>query len=137
MLNDLLICSVDMRTNVPWTPARSAVYHELAGRRGRREAISIAAIIERVRLIDRLVLRERDVKAAVSELRLCHGLQIGSSRRPPAGYYLIADAADLDETCRPYERQAVQMWRTLRALRGPGNARLLELAGQLTLEARE
>lgn len=144
MPDDLLDCSVDRSgdgatrlANVPWTADERSVWDELQCRRGLKRAISIAELQHFISIIDGQRISAREVKAAVQGLILAHRLRIGSSRQRPAGYYLIDSAEEMESTCRPLERQAVQMFRRVRALRGAGDHRLLELAGQMTMEARE
>jgi len=119
------------------TANEQAIWDELMWRRGLRHAVEIAVLQGIIYIVHGRHLSEREVKAAVSGLIMRHGLRIGSSRQRPSGYYLIDSADELEATCRSLERQAVQMFRRVRALRGAGNARLLELAGQMIMEAGE
>ena len=144
MPDDVLACSADRSgavttrlANVPWTPDERSVWDEIQCRRGLKRAASIRELRVLIHMIDGREISEREVKAAVSGLIVRHRLRIGSSRQKPSGYYLIDSADEMEATCRPLERQAVQMFRRVRALRGAGDCRLLELAGQMTMEAGE
>jgi hypothetical protein len=144
MPDAILACSADRSgavttcsANVPWTPDERSVWDEIQCRRGRKRAASIRELRVLIHMIDGREISEREVKAAVNGLIVRHRLRIGSSRQKPPGYYLIDSADEMEATCRPLERQAVQMFRRVRALRGAGDCRLLELAGQITMEAGE
>lgn len=117
-------------SNVPITDDERSVWRVLYCRRGLRQALSIREIGASTALSDRAV------KGAVAGLITRHNVAVGSSRRTPCGYYLLDTAEELEATCRPLERQAIAMFRRIRALRGPRDARLRELLGQMELEAR-
>jgi len=99
------------------------------GHAGRAHPISIAEII---REVPQPKLSVRTVKNVVEQLRVMHRVPIGASREEPFGYFRIVDAEDRAVAVRPYRRQILTMWRTLRTLDSP--ERCQELLGQLTLE---
>jgi hypothetical protein len=99
------------------------------GHAGRVNPISIAEI---KRQISDPKLSVRTVKNVVEQLRVMHRLPIGASREEPFGYFRIVDAEDRAVAVRPYRKQILTMWRTLRTLDSAERCR--ELLGQLTLE---
>jgi hypothetical protein len=70
---------------------------------------------------------EREIKAAVRELRREWLLPIGSSRKAPTGYFWIEAAADFIGWARVYRSQAIDELGTLYKLQ---RANFPELAGQ-------
>jgi hypothetical protein len=70
---------------------------------------------------------EREIKAAVRELRREWLLPIGSSRRAPTGYFWIETAAAFIEWARVYRSQAIDELATLYKLQ---RANFPDLAGQ-------
>jgi hypothetical protein len=73
---------------------------------------------------------EREIKAAVRELRREWQLPIGSSRKPPTGYFWIETAAAFIEWSRVYRSQAIDELVTLYKLQ---RSNFPELAGQQSL----
>lgn len=115
--------------NVPFTAHEELVWEQLWMRRGAEYAVPIRVLSERTGL------SAREVKGAVADLILRHNLRIGSSRRPPEGYYLITTAEELLATVRPLRSQAIQMFRRISALEGrPARRILRELLGQMKME---
>lgn len=117
-----------MSAETPLTSEEKAVRDLLLLRLGARRAIPIAAIRARTGM------SERAVKAAVEGLIVRHGYKVGSSRRPPYGYYLIETAEELEATCRTQIRQLASEARRVRALMGKSDRWLRELLGQMNLE---
>lgn len=94
--------------------------------RGRQNPISIA------RLSQATGLNEREIKATVAELIISHKMRIGGRREPPAGYFVIEDAADLEVAVKAFEGQILAMWKRLSVLKG--KQEMAKLHGQLNLE---
>jgi len=92
----------------------------------RKAPVSLSTIQSRCGLAD-----ERTVKHIVERLRRVHGLPIGVSRKPPAGYWWASTADDLVEASEPMRRQAITMLTTVARMRGAH--RLTELLGQETM----
>lgn len=76
-------------------------------------------------------LSEREVKAAIENLRMLYRKPVGSKRDQPAGYFWIVSAEDQEAAARSYRQQILSMFRVLQVIDSP--ERMREFAGQLTL----
>ena len=92
---------------------------------------TVAEPVSGISLQGQLRCSERDVKAITQELRREWLLPIGSSRRPPHGYYWMHSAEDFLNWSRVYRSQAIEELVTLYKLQ---RANFAELAGQQPLD---
>ncbi len=114
---------------VSMTGDEAAVWDLVRNRLGKEAVIDIDSLS----LLTRL--NARRVKAAVEGLIDAHGKKIGSYRGNPHGYSMIENAAELLQTCRALENQALKMWRRSARLQGRNHKEYLrELLGQMVLE---
>lgn len=92
---------------------------------------TVDAPVSGISLEGQLRCTEREVKTVAQELRREWLLPIGSSRRPPFGYYWMHTAEDFLNWSRVYRSQAIDELVTLYKLQ---RANFAELAGQQPLD---
>jgi hypothetical protein len=114
--------------NCPWPlgPNERAVLQTVRGRVGKSNAISLTELGFLTQIDD------RQVKAAVSDLRKNFKIQLGASRGTPGGYYLIATAAEARESAHYIVQQATSMLAVARVLLG--RQAMADLYGQLEIK---
>jgi hypothetical protein len=115
------------------TPLESRVVSALRGHVGRAAAIRVPDLASMVFGVDYYVPErktlERKVQDVVKRLREEHGQPILSSAGRPAGYYMAATTAEVEQCVAEHRRKAIHTLTMLRALR----RHLARLRGQQEL----
>lgn len=112
-------------SKLPATDAERRVAELLEPHQGRENPLPLAALCEAT------AMTEREVKGVIERLRSDHHVRIGARRTPPAGYFIVVDAADAEVALKPYREQVMTMLRTMRLFMTEADRQ--QLAGQLRL----
>jgi biotin operon repressor len=113
------------------TPAQGLLLRLLRPHQGKRRAVPLETVRERMHL------SARTVKELVQDLRTNFGVQLGASRDAEGGgYYLVATEAESDESTAQMRAQAITMLRASHRMRRDRET-LSELLQQIELELKE
>jgi len=110
----------------PLPPDARKLLQWLSYHRGASRAIQCAELAKYLKV------SEREIKALAKCLVEDFDVPIGASRQKPYGYFLIETAQELEDAMENYIGEIRSLARRVRKL--GGKHRIVELAGQLTLE---
>ena len=102
-----------------------AVWSVLRSHRGQGGAI------KKVQLARLCGLPEREMRNVIKDLIQTHHLPIGSTSKPPYGYFIIETPDEAAEVCEREYRRALSVLYKIKCLR---NISARELAGQIKID---
>lgn len=120
---------------VSMTGEEEAVLEVLKKHRGRESAIKVPELTKRANYniadVDIPFMNETQIRQIVRHLIIRHGILIGSATKNPPGYFIPANAKEVEMVCKSLRHRALSILYRECRIRQIG---LPELLGQLQLE---
>jgi len=107
------------------------VFNEISNHRGREFAISVPTLTRCVHIRLGESIAEIKVRKIVRELRVNHGIPIGSVTDYPPGYYIITDKNELKKAVKSQRKRGLSILKMASKLESNGRKYFF---GQLELE---